>query len=118
MPGTRTRKAVIVGAGIGGVTAATALQRAGFEVAVFERRDDLRKIQVGGGIVLWNNALRALQRLDMAEPVQAVASVLEQAEWRTPGGELLGRWAVGDIGRRIGVPAIAVSRAELHPRLT
>jgi 2-polyprenyl-6-methoxyphenol hydroxylase-like FAD-dependent oxidoreductase len=110
-------RAIIIGAGIGGVTAAVALQRIGMEVAVFERRDELSKIQVGGGIVLWHNALRALQQLDLAEPVAAAASVLEHAEWRTPGGELLGHWDIAGMNQRFGVPAIGVSRAALHPRL-
>jgi 2-polyprenyl-6-methoxyphenol hydroxylase-like FAD-dependent oxidoreductase len=117
MHGTRSAKAIIIGAGIGGVTAAVALRRLGWEVVVYERRDELSKIQVGGGIVLWHNALRALQMLDLAAPVAAAASVLECAEWRTPGGELIGRWDIRDMNGRFGVPAIGVSRAALHPRL-
>jgi phytoene dehydrogenase-like protein len=38
------RKAVIVGGGIGGLTAETALLRAGFEVAVREQAAELREV--------------------------------------------------------------------------
>ena len=64
-------KALIIGAGIGGLTAGVALRRAGVEVAVFERRSDLANIQIGGGIVLWANAVRALQQLELAQSVQS-----------------------------------------------
>jgi glycine/D-amino acid oxidase-like deaminating enzyme len=43
-------KAMIVGAGIGGLTAAIALRRAGVETTVFERAGELR--EVGAGLLL------------------------------------------------------------------
>ena len=46
-------KAMVAGAGIGGLTAAIALRRAGFEVAVFERTTELR--EVGAGLLLAAN---------------------------------------------------------------
>ena len=42
------KKAIIIGGGIGGVTAAVALRRAGIDVTVFERADVLR--EVGSGL--------------------------------------------------------------------
>ncbi len=43
-------KAVVVGAGIGGLTAAIAQRRVGWEVVVYERAPELR--EVGAGISL------------------------------------------------------------------
>jgi salicylate hydroxylase len=47
-------KVVVAGGGIGGLTAAIALRRAGFEVSVFERAAELG--EVGAGLLLAANA--------------------------------------------------------------
>ena len=47
-------KVMVAGGGIGGLTAAIALRRAGFEVVVFERTAELREI--GAGLLLAANA--------------------------------------------------------------
>src|SRR5690242_14290600 len=54
-------QAIIVGGGIGGLTAAIALEKVGIEAHVYERAPELR--EVGAGISLWANAIsvRALQ---------------------------------------------------------
>jgi 2-polyprenyl-6-methoxyphenol hydroxylase-like FAD-dependent oxidoreductase len=44
-------RAMVVGGGIGGLTAAVALRRAGVEAVVFEKAGELREI--GAGISLW-----------------------------------------------------------------
>jgi salicylate hydroxylase len=53
----------IIGAGIGGLTAAVALRQAGFAVDVYEQAPELT--EVGGGINLGPNAVRVLQRLGL-----------------------------------------------------
>lgn len=62
---TCINRAVIVGGGIGGMVAAIALQRQGIAVHVVEaaRRED----QLGTGINLQNNALRALDQVGLLE---------------------------------------------------
>ncbi len=47
-------KVMVAGGGIGGLTAAIALRRAGFEVSVFERAAEL--LEVGAGLLLAANA--------------------------------------------------------------
>jgi 2-polyprenyl-6-methoxyphenol hydroxylase-like FAD-dependent oxidoreductase len=53
----------IIGAGIGGLSAAVALRQAGFAVDVYEQAPELT--EVGGGINLGPNAVRVLQRLGL-----------------------------------------------------
>jgi salicylate hydroxylase len=53
----------IIGAGIGGLTAAVALRQAGFAVEVYEQAAELT--EVGGGINMGPNAVRVLQRLGL-----------------------------------------------------
>lgn len=62
------RQAIIVGGGIGGLAAAIGLRRAGCDVAVYERAPELD--EVGAGLTLWANAIRALDKLGLADPHQ------------------------------------------------
>lgn len=110
MPG----RALIVGAGIGGLTAAIALRRAGFDVVVFERRADPRMIEFGGGMVLWTNATRALSKLDLLERVKHEGVPLERFEWRTPKDSRIASWPVGDMGREYGAPTVGIRRMRLQ----
>ena len=71
MSATPARKAIIIGAGVGGLSAAIGLQRAGLEVVVLERHADPRIIESGGAFILWNNAMKALARLELADDVAA-----------------------------------------------
>src|SRR6266446_6207166 len=71
MNGASLRVAVI-GGGIGGLTAALSLRRAGFEVDVYEQAPELT--QIGGGINMGPNAARILRRLGLAAgfPVERI----------------------------------------------
>jgi 2-polyprenyl-6-methoxyphenol hydroxylase-like FAD-dependent oxidoreductase len=66
--GPRVR-AVIVGAGIGGLGAAIALERAGVEPSVIEHAPELQ--EAGFGLVLSANAIAALRSLGLRESVAA-----------------------------------------------
>jgi len=108
------RTVVIVGAGVGGLSLAVALRRMGIEVTVFERRTDPRAIESGGGFILWNNAVKALRQLDLADSVQQAGATLELVEWRTPRGRRLAMWPVSEIGHSVGEPALGVRRMKLQ----
>jgi 2-polyprenyl-6-methoxyphenol hydroxylase-like FAD-dependent oxidoreductase len=68
---THNRKALIIGGGIGGLATAIALTQIGFTVEVFERVTLLR--EVGAGLSLWANAIKALDYLGLASAVRALA---------------------------------------------
>ena len=63
----------IAGGGIGGLTAATAFAQRGHSVTVHERNPELREI--GAGLFVWENALRAL------EAIGAYDEVATAGEW-------------------------------------
>jgi len=67
----RTARIAVIGGGIGGLTAAQALRRRGFEVAVYEAQPELKEI--GAGVALGANAMKALRALDLEDPVRAIA---------------------------------------------
>ncbi len=111
----RPPRVLVAGAGIGGLTAAAALRRAGCEVEVFERAPELRP--VGAGIVLALNALLGLRSLGLDRQVAAAGAPLERAEILTAGGRRIARTDFSALVRELGVAAVAYHRAELHAAL-
>ena len=61
----RPLRVAVIGAGIGGLSAALSLRQAGFEVDVYEQAPQLTHI--GGGINMGPNAVRVLRRLGLGE---------------------------------------------------
>ena len=80
-------RAVVVGAGIGGLAAAIALDHAGVEPTVLERAPELH--EAGFGLVLAANAVTALDSLGLRDAVAARGARVRRAEIRNPRGELL-----------------------------
>jgi 2-polyprenyl-6-methoxyphenol hydroxylase-like FAD-dependent oxidoreductase len=81
------RRALIVGAGIGGLAAGIALRRAGWSVVVAERAREVR--EVGAGIALWANGIAALEWLGVGAEVGRDGLVLPPPSLRTDQGEIL-----------------------------
>lgn len=109
-------KALIIGGGIAGLATARALERVGIEPLVFERAPAL--VEVGAGLSLWSNAIKALRCLGLDQDVLARGSVLERARTITPAGRLLDELAIGELSRRCGAPSICLSRADLQDCLS
>lgn len=107
-------KAIIVGGGIGGLAAAVALRRVGVEAEVFERAARIQ--EVGAGVSLWGNAMKALRRLGLYEAVRARGAEIggEARTWR---GKRLFSYSAEDLQRRFGQTNLALHRAELQAAL-
>jgi 2-polyprenyl-6-methoxyphenol hydroxylase-like FAD-dependent oxidoreductase len=80
-------RAVVVGAGIGGLATAIALEHAGVEPIVIERASVLR--EAGFGLVVAANAVTALRSLGLGDAVAARGIRVRRAEIRNPRGDLL-----------------------------
>jgi len=108
---------LIIGAGIGGLTAALALQRAGFRVSVYEQVPELG--EVGAGITITPNACHALNYLLGEEFVNQLCDVpASGAIKHFETGETLIDTARGDIPRQqYGAHYCQVHRADLHNAL-
>ncbi|MEV6208853.1 FAD-dependent monooxygenase [Kitasatospora sp. NPDC051914] len=105
------QKAVVIGAGIGGLAAALALYRRGWQVAVHERSASLDP--VGSGLGIAPNALRALDVLGVGDDVRKLAGLHGEAALRRPNGRRLATADQEAIARAYGDPVVAVHRAEL-----
>ena len=107
-------KIVISGAGIGGLLTAIALQKKGFTVSVLEQATELK--EVGAGLQLSPNVLRALYQLGLEKDLLQVVS--------EPLGKEIRLWSTGqtwslfdmdeDYQKRYGYPYFMIYRPDLH----
>jgi 2-polyprenyl-6-methoxyphenol hydroxylase-like FAD-dependent oxidoreductase len=105
---------IVIGSGIAGLTTAIALRKVGIEVAVYERAPELR--EVGAGISLWANALRALDHIGAGESVRAVSLKMTRSEIRGKSGRsVLVALDAAAMEGRAGMPELVrmIHRAEL-----
>jgi salicylate hydroxylase len=107
-------KVIVVGAGIGGLTAALSLLRRGIEVEVYEAAPVLGEI--GAGFQIGANGARVLFALGLDEAIRKSWSLIEgkiHRLWNT--GQ---SWKLFDLGpvsiERYGFPYFMMHRADLH----
>jgi 2-polyprenyl-6-methoxyphenol hydroxylase-like FAD-dependent oxidoreductase len=102
---------LIAGGGIGGLSAAIALRRVGFDALVFERAAEPG--EVGAGISLWPNATRQLRRWGVLDDVERRGFTFRGGAIRNPAGAELTRMRFGEHD----APGILIHRAALHSAL-
>jgi 2-polyprenyl-6-methoxyphenol hydroxylase-like FAD-dependent oxidoreductase len=102
---------VVVGAGIGGLTAALALSRTGWQVTVLERAPELG--EVGAGLSIWPRAWRILTDLGVADRLVDGSRPAIQAGLRRPDGRWLAKVRADAVERT----PVMVHRARLHSAL-
>jgi salicylate hydroxylase len=110
----RSRTIVIAGAGIGGLTAALALTRAGYRVVVIEQAARLE--ETGAGIQLSPNAMRVLSELGLTERLRPHAVAPETIRIiKAKTGRDTVRIPLGtEAEQRYGAPYWVIHRADLQ----
>ena len=108
---------LISGGGIGGLAAALATARAGWQVALLEQSPVFG--EVGAGIQLGPNVVKVLIGLGLEQALRQVAAFPERLEVRNATStELLGVLPLGAaIARRYGAPYVSIARADMHTLL-
>jgi 2-polyprenyl-6-methoxyphenol hydroxylase-like FAD-dependent oxidoreductase len=106
------RKVLIIGGGIGGLTATLALRQAGFDVQIFEAVPEIKV--VGAGLAIWSNALKALRQIGLANAIQAAGKPAAYRVIRAESGELLAKVQVDQIDNRENTALIHLHRGNLQ----
>ncbi|QPP10083.1 NAD(P)-binding protein [Streptomyces bathyalis] len=111
--------ALVIGAGIGGLTAAVALHQQGGRVTVLERAPAIEA--VGAGLGLTPNSLRALDMIGLGDTVRSMRAWTAEGGLRTPSGRWLSHTSQDAAAARFKGPFVALHRATLisllHSRL-
>jgi salicylate hydroxylase len=92
----RLMRVLVVGGGIGGLSAALALLSAGAKVRVYEHAAELG--EVGAGVGLFANSMRILQRLGVAHSVTRLAAPINEWWMLAPGGSVVSHQVAGRDG--------------------
>src|SRR6266478_10209044 len=112
--GNKRPSIAIIGAGIGGLTAAAALRLVGFDAPVYEQA--ARFTRVGAGIQMMPNSMKVLRKIGVEERMRRTAF--------QPYSHLNREWDTGKIMRELpmpeslfGAPYLCMHRADLHDAL-
>ncbi|WP_051799280.1 FAD-dependent monooxygenase [Catenuloplanes japonicus] len=106
-----TRHAVIIGGGIGGLTAAIALRGDGRRVTVHER--DAAPPVTGTALGMWPSALRALDTIGVGDEVRAVGRPQRAGAFLRPDGSRIVTLDMDRLRRRTGDDVHLISRPAL-----
>jgi 2-polyprenyl-6-methoxyphenol hydroxylase-like FAD-dependent oxidoreductase len=109
------QRAVVVGAGIGGLCAAAGLRRAGWQVTVLERWPQV--VGIGAGLAVWPDAQRCLDVLGVGESFRERAVSFGPASLFTASGRRLCAVPSRRAERRGGAPIRILRRSDLMDML-
>src|SRR5436190_4845492 len=108
----RKLRVAVIGGGLGGVCAASALLHHGHEVHVYEAAPQL--LEVGGGLTLGPNAMKALRSIGLESLIRSIGwSAEHQLTHNWKSGRVIARTSSRDAADRYGASSCTVHRGEL-----
>lgn len=109
-------KAIIIGAGIGGMCTAIALKRCGIDSEVYEAVKEIKP--VGAAISIWPNGVKCLNYLGMKEALRAIGGPMHTMAYKDAySAETLTQFSLDPLVQAAGERPYPVARAELQGML-
>lgn len=108
----KKRKGIVIGAGVGGLTAAAAMRRAGVEVEIYERARELR--EAGAALGIMSNAVAALRSIGINGALEANGEAIDDFQIFDTKGKLIAVTPLKQLHAELGFPSISIHRAALQ----
>lgn len=106
-------KALIIGAGMGGMSAAIALRQIGIDTQVYERVTENKP--VGAAISVWSNGVKCLNYLGLEERTAELGGIVETMSYvDAHTGETMCRFSMQPLIDEVGQRPYPIARAELQ----
>ncbi|MFF5010226.1 FAD-dependent monooxygenase [Streptomyces phaeochromogenes] len=109
---TSPEHVLIAGAGVGGLTAAVALQRRGISCTIIEAAP--RPMAVSTSILLQNNTMQVLSELNLGRRIFDRGRRIAHTSIMSVDGKVLTEVNAEDVDGAVGAPALGIHRADLH----
>ncbi|MEW1656696.1 MULTISPECIES: FAD-dependent monooxygenase [unclassified Streptomyces] len=108
-------KALVIGAGIGGLACATALRRVGIDVTLYERATELRA--AGSGLSVMSNAVNALATLGIDLGLDRRGQIATSFTVLDHRGHEIRDLPFKEVCEQVGAPSVCLSRSDLQEAL-
>ncbi|WP_298533663.1 FAD-dependent monooxygenase [uncultured Algibacter sp.] len=105
----------IIGAGIGGLTTAIALEQKGFKTRIFEQSEKIKP--VGAGIILANNAMQVYTKLGLNKIIESHGNAISSLNITKPSLKPLSKADLSFFEKKHNTKNIAIHRGELQQLL-
>lgn len=106
-------KIIIIGAGMGGLTAGIALKRFGHQVTIYEQVAQI--LPVGAAISLWSNGVKCLNYLGLGDKLAQLGGQMDDMAYLDGlSNQTLTQFSLLPLIKQIGQRPYPVSRAELQ----
>lgn len=106
------KKGIIIGAGIGGLTTAIALEKKGIDVTIYEQAPEIKA--VGAGIWMASNALKIFEKLGIEDEITNAGMELFDINVIDSNNKLISKIDSLKVKQKHKFGTIAIHRADLH----
>lgn len=106
-------KALIIGAGMGGMSAAAALKQQGIECEIFEAVEEMKP--VGAALSIWSNGVKCMNHLGLGHIMDKLGGpMLSMAYQEGKTGTVMTQFSLAPLVEAVGERPCPVSRADLQ----
>lgn len=109
-------KAIIIGAGMGGMSAALALRQIGIDTEVYERVTENKP--VGAAISVWSNGVKCLNYLGLEQQTATLGGIVDSMSYLDGhSGDTMCRFSLQPLIDQVGQRPYPIARADLQMML-